>query len=277
MKKIKILDSNWIHHLNPPHFHYSCHMQKSKYIEWDRSPINEDDNIVVCTDTKIFDIDTINYDKIKKLAWLWEPKEFHSNTYSWIKQNNYKFNYVLTYDKELLNIGENFIFAPASGCWVYEEDQKIYQKNKMVSIISSYKNQTEGHRLRHEVINGFRNRIDGIFGNGYQYIDYKIMGLQDYRFSISIENVKKDYFFTEKLIDCFMTGTVPIYWGCPSISKFFNINGMLIFNNMEELNNIFDMLSEDLYKNMLPYIEENFKLAKKYILPEDWLIETQIL
>ena len=34
-------------------------------------------------------------------------------------------------------------------------------------------------------------------------------------------NGRGDYEFDEKLIDCFLTGTVPIFWGCPSIDKFF--------------------------------------------------------
>ena len=84
-------------------------------------------------------------------------------------------------------------------------------------------------------------------------------------FCVVIENCKVDYFFTEKLIDCFLTGTIPIYWGCPSIGKFFNINGIITFDTKEECFDIIDTLSEEKYLNMLSHVKENFEEAKKYL------------
>jgi hypothetical protein len=97
-------------------------------------------------------------------------------------------------------------------------------------------------------------------------------------FSITIENVKKDYYFTEKLIDCFMTGTIPIYYGCPSIDKFFDINGVIVFNKLGDLNNILHNLNKDYYNSKSEIIESNFEAAKKYLISEDWIYEnTEIL
>jgi hypothetical protein len=73
--------------------------------------------------------------------------------------------------------------------------------------------------LRHQSVLKFKDKMD-LYGRGYNPVEYKLKCLKDYAFSLTIENTKKDYYFTEKLIDCFMTGTVPIYWGCPSIQKF---------------------------------------------------------
>ena len=66
----------------------------------------------------------------------------------------------------------------------------------------------------------------------------------DYRFSIVIENCKRDYWFTEKLIDCLRTGTIPIYWGCPSIGDFFDIRGFILFDDINDLENILNNLTE---------------------------------
>ena len=50
-----------------------------------------------------------------------------------------------------------------------------------------------------------------------------------------MENNKTEYYFSEKLLDVILTGAVPIYWGCKSIGNYFNTEGMLLFDNKEEL------------------------------------------
>ncbi len=92
----------------------------------------------------------------------------------------------------------------------------------------------------------------------------KNYGLKDYMFSIVIENTKQDYYFTEKLIDALLTGTVPIYYGCPSIGDFFNTEGMIIVDNINDFMNAIDTLTNDKYESMMPHIQDNFERAKKF-------------
>jgi hypothetical protein len=66
-----------------------------------------------------------------------------------------------------------------------------------------------------------------------------------------------------------VTGTVPIYWGCPSIGDFFDTNGMIIFDNVGELVDIVNNLSIDDYIKRLESIKNNFNKSKKYLLPDD--------
>jgi hypothetical protein len=216
-------------------------------------------------------VDQINIPN--KYGLLMEPKAISPGIYEWIKNNNHLFKNIITYDKELLLTISNAIFYPHCGCWIKREDQIIYQKNKLLSIIASSKTTTNGHRLRHEAITLLNNNNIDIttLGNGYNKIDYKLEGLKDYCFSIVIENSQKDYYFTEKLIDSFVTGTIPIYWGCPSIGDFFNLNGMIIFNDIDDLLFKIKDISFEKYQNMLPYIKENFDKAKEYLICEDWL------
>ena len=49
------------------------------------------------------------------------------------------------------------------------------------------------------------------------------------------DNQKTDNWFTEKVIDCFQTKTIPIYIGCPNIDKYFDTRGMIICNNINDL------------------------------------------
>jgi hypothetical protein len=174
---------------------------------------------------------------------------------------------IFTFDKDLLDINDNFILTPIGGCWIEEKDRIIHEKNKNISMILSSKINTSGHKLRHKVIKSIGNIID-VYGNGYNSISYKLESLQNYKYQIVIENVKKDFWFTEKLIDCFVTGTIPIYYGCPSIHNFFDINGIITFDTVEELIEKINDLKPNHYESKIESIEINFKKAQEYILAE---------
>jgi hypothetical protein len=251
------------------HAKYSTDNQDSKYINWIRSNVDPNDDIVFYTDKNLNTIDLHKNFKFKKYGWLIESPLVTNSSYDWIKNNYNKFDNIFTHNKKLLNLSDKFKFSPTGGCWIYKKDHNIYNKSKNISIIASNKNYLEGHKLRHIIINKYKN-ID-IYGRSYNPIENKLEGLKDYRFSFVIENTKIDYYFTEKLIDCFVTGTIPIYWGCPSINKFFNEKGMIIIN---DINNIdINILNEKTYKNMLPYILENFKISNEYLMSEDYIYE----
>jgi hypothetical protein len=47
----------------------------------------------------------------------------------------------------------------------------------------------------------------------------------------------------------------------------------LQFETINELNDIFNSMSEDKYNNMLFAIQDNFERAKQYCIVEDWLFE----
>jgi hypothetical protein len=83
-------------------------------------------------------------------------------------------------------------------------------------------------------------------------------------FTICTENLQIDNWFTEKLIDCLRTGTVPIYWGSPNIGDYFNINGFIIVNSIEEIIDVVNNLTEEQYFSKLEYIKENFITAANY-------------
>ena len=47
-------------------------------------------------------------------------------------------------------------------------------------------------------------------------------GLEKYKYSIAIENCCKENYFSEKFTDCILSWTIPIYYGCPNIDKYFS-------------------------------------------------------
>ena len=77
-------------------------------------------------------------------------------------------------------------------------------------------------------------------------------------FHICVENNRAKNYFTEKIIDCIVSKTVPIYYGCPNIEEYFDLNGIIIINNTEECIDKVNKLKEEDYYKMLPYVEKNY-------------------
>lgn len=206
----------------------------------------------------------------KKIAWLIEPPEINSHSYQFCVENETLFDYILTHIEEYAKLSDRWLFYPFGGSWIRMEKWGVWTKNKDVSLIASEKRLTDGHKLRHEVADTFCDTVD-VLGRGYVPIESKMTGLIPYRYSIVIENVKRNWWFTEKLIDAFSVATVPIYWGVPGIGKFFDMQGMLCFNNLRELGKILAMIGEDDYNTRLPALERNMEAAVRFHCVEDWL------
>ena len=83
-------------------------------------------------------------------------------------------------------------------------------------------------------------------------------------YHIAVENSRQKNYFTEKIIDCFASRTIPIYWGCPNLENWFDMDGVIRFNHVSELNKIFDKLDEDFYHSRKEVIEKNYEIAKKF-------------
>lgn len=214
-----------------------------------------------------------------KVAWLIESPEVHRQSYEQIKSPAFynMFDLVLTFDKRLLNLDSRFILTPAGGCWIPESRRRLYGKTKQLSIIASSKTELRGQRLRGEIVERFKDSIEGIFGRGYLELEDKTDGLQNYRYSLVVENCRADFYFTEKLVDCFATGTVPIYWGCPDIGKFFNTDGVISFESIDDLDHIIRLLSEEDYESRQQAIKSNFEKSNRYVVTEDYIFNEVVL
>lgn len=213
-----------------------------------------------------------------KLLWLLESREITPEAHEMSRRFHHRFEKVLTHDRNLLEQNpEKFAFAIAASQRELQQDRiptGVFPKSKMLSTISSPKKQTMGHRFRHEVIAYFKNQMD-VYGREYNPIPSVSFGLKDYRYSITIENANYDYYFTEKILNCFFMGTVPIYWGCPSIGKFFDLGGIISFQHLGELHAILSSLSAEDYEARLPAIRKNYELAHNYLSAEEWLFFNQ--
>jgi hypothetical protein len=72
--------------------------------------------------------------------------------------------------------------------------------------------------------------------------------LSNYKFSICFENVEYPGYITEKIIDCFVSGVIPIYLGAPDIEKIIPLEtfiDMRKFTSWEELYKCLESFKED--------------------------------
>jgi hypothetical protein len=94
-----------------------------------------------------------------------------------------------------------------------------------LSCIASTKRDLPGHSKRFEFVQKIEKsnlEID-VFGRGRTspLPNGKLPGLLPYRYSIAIENTVHDDYFTEKILDCWLAGAVPIYYGALNLEKYF--------------------------------------------------------
>ena len=225
-----------------------------------------------------------------KVAWLVECRGVHSFAYKQIVDLEHKFDYIFTFDKELLARGSKYIKNTIATSRVSDEDAGVHEKNKLLSIIASKKMMTRGHRLRHVVVSAIKDKYDvDLWGGAYRPFgnpdseltagairEGKTEPLKDYFFSITIMNSKEDNYFTETLVDVFRHGTIPIFWGCENVGEYFDERGILQFNTGPELIKILDNLSEQQYYDRLQYVKKNYETAKKHVSMDDMFAENLI-
>jgi hypothetical protein len=99
---------------------------------------------------------------------------------------------------------------------------------------------------------------------GKKRLDRKEPMFEKALYSIVVENVKHENWFTEKLLDCLVTKTIPIYWGSPNIGDFFNLDGFIIFRDEKDLLQQIGTLSVEYYYQKLKSLEDNYQRALKY-------------
>ena len=156
--------------------------------------------------------------------------------------------------------------------WSKDYDELISidvpHKDKQISVISSSKDGSLGHRQRLEFINVLKNhfgeRID-IFGRGLNEIEDKWDALAGYKYHVALENCAIEDYWTEKLSDAYLAGCYPIYYGCTNIDQYFDmatLTSIDITQPGQALYIIESCLKKHTYENARQYIED----AKKDIL-----------
>ena len=103
--------------------------------------------------------------------------------------------------------------------------------------------------------------------NSHQFIEDEKEPIFDSMFSIIIENQRHPNYLTEKLIDCVLSKSVPLYFGCPNIGDYFDTEGMIIIRDLEHLIEVVQNLTPEDYETRLPIMQKNLELAQDLARP----------
>lgn len=244
--------------------------ERPTYFDWERKSQGEQARFY--TDVCVSEVEHMPKVGLR-VAVLIEAPPFRTRHYQEAERLQAHYDYILTYNRTLLEKyrgSGKWLFYPHCGSRIPLEKWFNWPKTKMVSMIASDKQAANGHRFRHEIAAKFGNRID-VLGSIRGAAISKFDGHSPYRYSIVVCGERLDWGFSDHLIDCLSTWTVPIYWGCPEIGKFFDLTGIIPFEKADDLPAILDSLSAEDYEVRLPAIRRNFDVALEYRLAEDWL------
>ena len=226
-----------------------------------------------------------------RIIVLWEPDGFFISD---VMRYPDFYTYVFTYHSFILDNNPKAHFFLGSD--VFVDPQATHKKVFNVSSVIGYKRDMmkPGYNMRHELwfrrgeitiptdfyLSGSHYGEDTI-PTDFGVIDAtkeKRLGKKkdvvfDSMFHIAIEPVHMDNCFSEKIIDCFMTKTVPIYIGAYKIGNFFNADGIISVKNIDEAILVCNGLTEKDYHSRTAAIEDNHQRAQKYINYNEMLIK----
>ena len=179
---------------------------------------------------------------------------------------HYHINYLDRYFKYSVFLWEDFNN-------IIQIRQKVLNspiRNKFCAAVISNAHTSDGFRIRFiNELNKYK-KIDmgGKYKNNIgKRIKNKIKFLLSYKFSISMENSNGDGYITEKIVQSFISGTIPIYYGDYMIDEYINPKSYILIRGINDI------------KTKINYIKEidNDDAKYKNILKENVIIDNNFI
>lgn len=174
-----------------------------------------------------------------------------------------------------LDIKKNNILSHGALPWHIDKDfdflnnlkvEDLSKENKIVWITSNQR-ATKGHKVRMDFLNKIKTLpFVELYGRGINPIDDKWNVLHYSKYAIAYENFQNDYYWTEKIVDCYLSFTMPIYFGCNSIENFFPKNSYIQLDPNDKHINLF--LKELVVSKKWEQNLDAIATARKLILKE---------
>lgn len=195
--------------------------------------------------------------------------------------NNHLYDYVFTYHQDILDTNDKAVHFLCVQTWI--KNYQFPPKKFGVSTLVGGKTNSNipGYSLRHSLwdrqseitipkdfyLSSQCHYTGGDYSNNLilaSDLEAKSEMFEP-QYHVAIENTPINNMFTEKLLDCFQTKTIPIYYGCSNIGEYFNIDGIIVVNDVDDIVNACDRLTPDYYEKRTEAIEENYKKSMKFL------------
>ncbi len=219
-----------------------------------------------------------------RIVVIWEPTGY---LVSDVQRYPDFYTHVFTYHPFILNNNEKAVFFLGVTC--FARPAITHTKRFSVSSVIGDKRKITfpGYKMRHELwfkrnhitipeefrVSGNTRFKGQIIHTDYGDIDVtKHPTVGEYKddlfesmFHIAIENVFEDSWFTEKVVDCFLKRTIPIYIGAKNIGEHFNADGILQVSTVDEAIAVCNVLTERDYYDRIDAMEDNYQRSLKYL------------
>lgn len=200
----------------------------------------------------------------KTIAMLFEPRSMLGEAYDFVEAHSDYFRLIFTHDSKLLKLPQSRFLN-----WAYVWHTSDSEKTKSISLITSPKDWCPLHKARLELARYFEpTPFVDVFRGGWNEGEKNYSPqeyLEHYTHSIVIENDIDEFWYTEKILNCFSNKVVPIYVGATRIGEIFNADGIIQVDDWRDIPKIVEDLDtvED-YVGRLEAINDNFERVKPY-------------
>ena len=227
-------------------------------------PVNECDYLVVFNNRQLAPVETRCP---REHVWAVMQEPYVPGLYDWMVEGHESFARVLTHFPPLAD--PKYIVSQPMIPWhvdlSYDElvQREVPAKRRGVSWIASNLTFLPGHKRR-AALRAFllaqRSAPVDLFGRGVRYIADKWDALAPYRYSLAIENSNSRDYWTEKVADCFLSWTIPLYDGCTNLEDYFHPESFIRIDASDHagtLRKIEELLTSDQWERRLSALHES--------------------
>jgi hypothetical protein len=194
-------------------------------IRFTTEPVDECDYLVMLNNRKL---DAVTAFCPPENVWAIMQEPYLAGLYDWVIESHEPYARVFTH--RALSASGKYVPSQPAMPWevglTYDElvSATIPRKTAGVSWIASNLTFLPGHRIRtalRHLLQKQPSALVDLYGRGIHWAPRKWDTLAPYRYSLAIENSFGPHLWTEKIADCFLSWTVPLYYGCTNLEQYF--------------------------------------------------------
>lgn len=139
-----------------------------------------------------------------------------------------------------------------------------FEKDRALSWVTSDIGLLDGHLKRLTFLKELKKQVPfDLYGRGFNPVADKWDGIAPYRYSIAFENTNAPLYVTEKLMDCFVSQTMPLYFGSADADRFFPSESFIRIDpdDPKVFDRIKDVIQSDLWRERRDAILEARRLV----------------